>query len=149
MEDIQDYKNIENKDFLFNNLEKISEFGLLGNEFRELDIRINKLMSKKFDRNNIIKISNSISFDMEYEELIVDGIIKRLRKKERRLLSLLLQNVNNTVTNEMIENYVWENEIKESYPIRQLINDLRKVFDNGEKFIFMERGLGYRFEIKD
>ncbi len=115
----------------------------------ELDIRINKLMSKKFDRNNIIKISNSISFDMEYEELIVDEIIKRLRKKERRLLSLLLQNVNNTVTNEMIENYVWENEIKESYPIRQLINDLRKVFDNGEKFIFMERGLGYRFEIKD
>ena len=62
---------------------------------------------------------------------------------------MLLQNVNNTVTNEMIENYVWENEIKESYPIRQLINDLRKVFDNGEKFIFMERGLGYRFEIKD
>ena len=29
MEDIQDYKNIENKDFLFNNLEKISEFKIL------------------------------------------------------------------------------------------------------------------------
>ena len=42
-----------------------------------------------------------------------------------------------------MENYIWENEIKESYPLRQLVNDLRKYFDNGEKFIFSE--IGVRF----
>jgi DNA-binding response OmpR family regulator len=115
----------------------------------ELEIRIDKLLSKKSEKNSIVKISYNITFDMEYEELVIDGSQKRLRKKEKRLLSLLLQNINKTVSNEIIENYVWENEIKESYPIRQLINDLRKEFDNGENFIFSDRGLGYRFEIKN
>lgn len=115
----------------------------------ELEIRIDKLLSRKNENHNIIKISDNITFDMEYEELSIDGKIKRLRKKEKRLLSLLLQNINKTISNEIIENYVWENEIKESYPVRQLINDLRKEFDNGEKFIFADRGLGYRFEIKN
>lgn len=99
----------------------------------ELEIRIDKLLSKKSEKNSIIQISNTITFDMEYEELIIDGQIKKLRKKEKRLLSLFLQNINKTVSIEIIENYVWENEIKESYPIRQLVNDLRKEFDNGEK----------------
>lgn len=115
----------------------------------ELEIRIDKLLSKKSEKNSIIQISNTITFDMEYEELIINGQIKKLRKKEKRLLCLFLQNINKTVSIEIIENYVWENEIKESYPIRQLINDLRKEFDNGEKFIFLDRGTGYRFEIKN
>lgn len=115
----------------------------------ELEIRIDKLLSKKSEKNSIIQISNTITFDMEYEELIINGQIKKLRKKEKKLLSLFLQNINKTVSIEIIENYVWENEIKESYPIRQLINDLRKEFDNGEKFIFLDRGAGYRFEIKN
>lgn len=115
----------------------------------ELEIRIDKLLSKKSQKDSLIQISDNITFDMEYEELNIYGEIKRLRKKEKRLLSLLLQNINKTVSIEIIENYVWENEIKESYPIRQLVNDLRKEFDNGEKFIFLDRGVGYRFEIKN
>lgn len=115
----------------------------------ELEIRIDKLLSKKSNGNSLIKISDTITYDTEYEELSVRGEVKRLRKKERLLLSILLKNVNKLVTNEVIENYVWENEIKELYPLRQLVNDLRKHFDNGEKFIFAERGMGYKFEIKN
>ena len=115
----------------------------------ELEIRIDKLLSKKSNGNSLIKISDTITYDTEYEELSVRGEVKRLRKKERLLLNILLKNVNKLVTNEVIENYVWENEIKELYPLRQLINDLRKHFDNGEKFIFAERGMGYKFEIKN
>lgn len=115
----------------------------------ELEIRIDKLLSKKSNENSHIKISDTIIYDTEYEELIVSGEVKRLRKKERLLLNILLKNVNKLVSNEIIENYVWENEIKESYPLRQLVNDLRKHFDNGEKFIFAERGIGYKFEIKN
>ena len=60
----------------------------------ELEIRIDKLLSKKSEKNSIIQISNTITFDMEYEELIINGQIKKLRKKEKRLLSLFLQNIN-------------------------------------------------------
>ena len=115
----------------------------------ELEIRINKLLSKKLNDCSIIKISDNITYNTEYEELVVNKEIKRLRKKEKRLLCLFLQNINKTVSNEVIENYVWENGIKEFHPIRQLVNDLKKHFDNGEKFIFSERGIGYRFEIKN
>jgi DNA-binding response OmpR family regulator len=115
----------------------------------ELNIRISKLIGKSQNKNNLIKISDSISYDSEYEELNVNGVVKRLRKKEKRLLELFLKNINKTLTTEKIENYVWENEIKDSYPLRQLINDLRKHFDNGENFIFTNRGIGYKFEIKN
>ena len=115
----------------------------------ELEIRINKLMGKKTAKNSLIRIADTITYDLDYEELSIDGVVKRLRKKERRLLSLFLQNINKTITTEAIENYVWENEIKDSYPLRQLVNELRKQFDSGEKFIFTDRCIGYKFEIKN
>jgi len=110
----------------------------------ELEIRINNILQNK--QSNIIKISDTINYDMEYEELKIDAKTIKLRKKERRLLTLLLQNINHSVTTEVIESYVWENEIRESYPLRQLVNDLRKRFNSGEKFIFADVGVGYRFE---
>jgi len=115
----------------------------------ELNIRISKLISKSKNNDTLIKISDSVTYDLEYEELNVNGVAKRLRKKEKRLLNLFLKNINKILTTEKIENYVWENEIKDSYPLRQLINDLRKHFDNGENFIFANRGIGYKFEIKN
>jgi len=114
----------------------------------ELNIRISKLISKSKNKDTLIKISDSVTYDSEYEELNVNGVVKRLRKKEKRLLNLFLKNINKILTTEKIENYVWENEIKDSYPLRQLVNDLRKHFDNGENFIFVDRGIGYKFEIK-
>ncbi len=51
----------------------------------ELEIRIDKLLSKKSQKDSLIQISDNITFDMEYEELNIYGEIKRLRKKEKRL----------------------------------------------------------------
>jgi two-component system OmpR family response regulator len=114
----------------------------------ELDIRINKLISNQPRPGALMRISDSISYDFEYEELTVDGEIKRLRKKERRLLHILLKNINKTLTAEVIENYVWENEIRDSYPLRQLVTDLRKHLNDERRFIFSDRGIGYRLEIE-
>ncbi len=113
----------------------------------ELQIRINNLLNKQ-NETNIIRISDGISYDTEYEELKINGAVIKLRKKERRLLTLLLLNINRTVTFEKIENYVWENQIRDEYPLRQLIFDLRKKINTGENFIFNDSGLGYRFETK-
>jgi DNA-binding response OmpR family regulator len=113
----------------------------------ELEIRINRLLQKN-DNEQLIHISNSVIYDISKEELKVDGSIIRLRKKERRFLTILLKNPNKTVSTEMIENYVWENEIKSSYPIRQLATNLRKKLQHGREHIVSDKGLGYRFEAK-
>jgi DNA-binding response OmpR family regulator len=112
----------------------------------ELEIRIDKLQKNRCA--NILKIANDISYDLDYEELKIHNQPVKLRKKERRLLTILLENVNKTVNTEVLHDYIWENEIKESYPLRQLVNDLRKKFNTGKSFIFADVGRGYRFEIK-
>lgn len=108
----------------------------------ELEIRINNLLKQQ--TNETILIAPNIIYDLEYEELnIADEIIK-LRKKERRLLTILLQNINHTVSYDVIENYVWENEIKDIYPLRQLVTELKKHFKEYSKVIQTDRGKGYK-----
>ena len=88
--------------------------------------------------------------DYEYifstEDLFKNGEPVYLRKKEKKLLTLLLKNKNLTVSNDKIISYVWNDEFKgKEPPIRQLINELRKKFD--KDYIKTVVGVGYRFEI--
>ena len=107
----------------------------------ELEVRINHLL-EKLDR---------IKFDgYEYvfttEDLFKDGKSVYLRKKEKKLLTLLLKNPNLTVNNDKIISYVWGGDFKgKEPPVRQLVNELRKKFD--KDYIKTVVGVGYRFEI--
>lgn len=112
---------------------------------RELDIIIDKLLKNK--NKKIINISENIFYDADVCDLYINNQYIPLRKKESRLLNILLENANQTVKNEAIMNYVWENEIKESYSIRQVVKELRKEFPNGGEYIKTSVGIGYRFEI--
>ena len=113
----------------------------------ELQIRMDNLLKR--EQNKIIHIDSNITFNMQYKELIINNKVVKLRKKERKLLTLLLKNYNHTVDTETICSYVWENEVKENYPLRQLVSELRKYFNTGKNFIFADIGVGYRFEIKN
>lgn len=104
-------------------------FGLGCNEYikkpfnlRELDIRINKSMEKKISK---FHINNIAYFDFESKSLFVNNKEISLRKKEIRALEILIKNFNFIVTNEILQDYIWEGDPKESYPLRQLINTLR------------------------
>ena len=108
---------------------------------KELEVRINHLLDKK---DNII--FDEYEFRFDEKELFKDNERVNLRKKEKRLLFILLKNINKTVSNERIINYVWEGEEKESYPLRQLINEIRKKFD--KNYIKTVVSIGYRFEIE-
>ena len=103
----------------------------------ELEIRINNLLKQQ--TNETISIAPNIIYDLEYEELNIANEIIKLRKKERRLLTILLQNINHTVAYDVIENYVWENEIKDIYPLRQLVTELKKHFKEYSKVIQTDR----------
>ncbi len=111
---------------------------------QELEIRMNRLIY--VNDSDIINIDNDIKFDLNFNELFVKEKIVKIRKKEKRFLHLLVMNLNHTVSNEEIINYVWENEIKEQYPLRQLVTALRKKIILEKNYIISDIGVGYKIE---
>ena len=112
---------------------------------QELEIRINKLLSK--NTKDTIQVDDRIFYNFDFNELYIDGQEVKLRKKESRFLRILLKNLNHVVKNEDIINYVWENEIKDTYPLRQLISELRNKIQLEKNHIISEVGVGYKFEV--
>ncbi len=111
---------------------------------KELEIRIeNLLQNHKVD---LLQINNNTTYNFKHEELKIDDDTIHLRKKVNRLLQVLLKNINHIVKTEDIISYVWENEIREKYPLRQLITDLRKEFNMDKNYIIAISGIGYKFE---
>jgi len=91
---------------------------------KELDIRIEHLFASKNNEN--ITISKSLFYDTLNRQFIYQGKPIVLRYKEKRLCSLLMDNMNTLVKNEKICDYVWEGKIKDVYPLRQTITSIRK-----------------------
>jgi DNA-binding response OmpR family regulator len=107
---------------------------------KELEIRMNKLIQKE---TTLFFITESIGYDKRFKELIIDNQKIELRKKELRLLDILIQNSNHIVETHELISYIWEGEEKDKYPLRQLVNELRKKLQNKD-IISTEVGLGYR-----
>jgi DNA-binding response OmpR family regulator len=110
---------------------------------KELEIRMQHLLQES--SSDIIVINDRIKYDFSNEELKIDNATIRLRKKVNRVLQILLKNIDHTVKTEDIISYVWENEIKESYPLRQLVTDLRKELHIETNHIISQPGIGYKF----
>jgi len=91
---------------------------------KELDIRINNLLSLK--KPEIISLRDELIYDLSTEEFLYKNKSIKLRYKEKRFCTLMIKNINSVVSNEMVYDYVWEGEIKETYPLRQLLVELRK-----------------------
>lgn len=91
---------------------------------KELDIRVSKLLSACSPRT--VSITKTLSYDLNTEDFIYKQQKISLRYKEKRFCSLLMNNLGHYVSFETIYDYVWEGEIKENYPLRQLIAGLRK-----------------------
>jgi len=90
---------------------------------KELEVRINRLIHANLTS---IIFSDRFYYCENAKNFIVNNIPLELRKKEERFLNILIDNIGKTVDTQRIIDYVWENEIKEKYPIRQLVNGIRK-----------------------
>jgi len=112
----------------------------------ELEIRINNLFDKQM-ATNLIKINSHLSFDLLNQELYLDNKLVKLRKKENRLLTILLKNKNNIVPKEDIISYVWENAKKDSYPLRQLVSSIKKKVPELKDYIQSFTSKGYKIEV--
>lgn len=91
---------------------------------KELDIRINNLLS--LNKPEPISVRDELTYDLSTEEFLYKNKPIRLRYKEKRFCTLMVKHINTVVSNEMVHDYVWEGEVKETYPLRQLLVELRK-----------------------
>ena len=86
-------------------------------------------------------------FEIRINNLLNNNKIIHLRKKERKLLTILLKNKNNTINSNNLISYIWENEEKENYPLRQLVSVLKNKVPFFKDKIKVIPKIGYRLEL--
>ena len=110
----------------------------------ELEIKIERLCQIKDEK---IIFDNNCSFDFKSSLLLINDEQFRLTKKERLLLNLFLTKINQIISYETIENYVWEGSFVSLESIRSLIRRLRKIL--GKEYIQTVVDTGYIFKIEN
>ena len=114
-------------------------------DFEELFLRIQYHLSHiKKDENSdfIVDLGYDFSFNLLEQTLFKSSFEIELTSKEKLLLSLLVKNINNTVTNEMIHEYVWDSKEMEAVSMRTIVHKLKKKLKNG--MILNLRAVGYK-----
>ena len=114
-------------------------------DFEELFLRIQYHLSHiQKDENSdfLIDLGYDFSFNLLEQTLFKSNFEIELTSKEKLLLSLLVKNINNTVTNEMIHEYVWDSKEMEAVSMRTIVHKLKKKLKNG--MILNIRGVGYK-----
>lgn len=120
---------------------------------RELSSRIRAVLRRFEDRGRpdqqIITIDDRLQVDLQRRDVIVDNERLGLRPTEYRLLYHLIQNAGWVVPHETLLTKVWGHEyINDNHLLRLYITYLRKKIEPdpaNPRYIFTERGLGYRF----
>ncbi|WP_428025917.1 response regulator transcription factor [Arcobacter sp.] len=114
-------------------------------DFEELFLRI-KYHLNHIPQNNeidkIIDLGYEYSFDLINQTLYKHGHEIELTIKEKLLMSLLVNNINKTVTLDMIHEYVWDSKEMEAVSMRTIVHKLRTKLKNG--MVLNLRGVGYK-----
>jgi two-component system KDP operon response regulator KdpE len=120
---------------------------------RELSSRIRAVL-RRFEQpgrpqDQIITIDDRLQVDLQRRQAIVEGERIGLRPTEYRLLYHLIQNAGWVVPHETLLTKVWGHEyIDDNHLLRLYITYLRQKIEPdlaNPRYIFTERGLGYRF----
>ena len=112
-------------------------------DFEELFLRIQYHVQKlKVNDNFLTNLDNSFEYDLLKQELYYKQQAIELSIKEKLLMTLLVQNLNNIISIEMIHEYVWDSKEMEAVSMRSLIHKLKKKLKSG--MIINVRGEGYK-----
>jgi DNA-binding response OmpR family regulator len=90
----------------------------------------------------VIDLGYEYSFDLINQTLYKHSHEIELTIKEKLLMSLLVKNINKTVTLDMIHEYVWDSKEMEAVSMRTIIHKLRSKLKNG--MVLNLRGVGYK-----
>ena len=114
-------------------------------ELEELILHIKyhiKTILKNDIDKDIIDLGFGFNFHMNNQCLYKHEHEIILTQKEKLLLTLFINNLDKTVTSEMIHEYVWDNKEMESVSMRSMIHKLQKKIKSG--MIVNIRGVGYK-----
>lgn len=109
----------------------------------ELELRINQILHKDFDSDNI-KITESYSFNLCSMQLTFEGKSIDLKQQEKDLLYILVKNIGNIVSPSIIKDYVWDEKDVCDNTLRTQIKKIRAKLK--ENFIVNIRNSGYKIE---
>ena len=115
-------------------------------ELEELILHIKyhiKTILKSDVDKDIIDLGFGFKFSMQKQNLFKHEHEITLTTKEKLLLTLFINNLNKTVSSEMIHEYVWDNKEMEAVSMRSMIHKLQKKLKSG--MIVNIRGVGYKF----
>jgi DNA-binding response OmpR family regulator len=114
-------------------------------ELDELILRIfNTLrLSRVTQGSELMDLSQGYSYSVVSGELFFHGNFVELTRVEMLLLRILLHNIGNVVTTDMLRDYVWDDKEIAPSTIRYWVHRVMKKFKNG--MIVNVRGMGYRF----
>lgn len=110
-------------------------------ELDELCLRVEHINKLLFSQNTLVDLKENYSFDMQSSQLFNSGVEVRLNKKEKLLLYLLCKYNKQTLSYEMISEYVWS-EYTSSGNIRYYIHSLAKKLPKNS--ISNVKGIGYK-----
>lgn len=109
-----------------------------------LRLRIEKILKRKTAYHNYE--DEKFSFDFEKMEFYVKNLPVELSKTEQKLLKLLVSNVNQVVTRDILIDKIWSDgsEYVDENALSVTVNRLRKKL-NAEKTIQTVYGIGYKW----
>ena len=112
----------------------------------ELLLRINNILKRNFyhNPNEVLKIDDELSYDVQADELLKGDVKISLNNKEKLLLKLFLQHPNEQITHEVINDHLWGfDEEPSDTALRTYIKNLRKVL--GKDRIVSIKRYGYKY----
>lgn len=114
--------------------------------YDELLARLEALYRRSLTQSSNLMIFSNLIIDINKKSVKKDNINVQLTSKEYELLLFLIKNKNSMVSNNMIEEQLWNNtEFINSNVIQVTVYHLRKKI--GKDIIKSFRGLGYKIEI--
>lgn len=111
---------------------------------QELLIRIKALLKREFKNiGTELRISDSITFNTDKNELVVDNKVVQVNQKDLLLLRLLLKHKNQAVSFDTIFQNVWSfGETHSEMSVRTYVKNLRKYL--GKDAILSIKKVGYK-----
>ena len=113
---------------------------------KELKIRVETLLKRGFfhESKEMITISDTIAYDINNNELVIDGKVVSLGHKESKLLKLFMKNNGEVIAHERIYKHLWDfDEEPSDTALRTYIKNLRKII--GKDKIVSIKKQGYKF----
>jgi len=113
-------------------------------DMEELIIRIHNALrlSNPQQRDDTLALSQGYTYSLITGELCYHDTLVELTRIESLLLRILIQNIGNVVSSDVIQDYVWNNEEIAPSTMRYWVHRLMKKLKSG--MILNVRGVGYR-----